>query len=87
MRWAPGATRSHLIEYLTQLEHSSQGLYQHSGLALITESVLQYAGYNKPSLPLGVRYTFPCMCTKSFGIIEGMCLECTLFCAVHIFIL
>ncbi len=54
MRWAPCATRSHLIEYLLQLENSSRGLYQHSGLALITEGVLQYAGYNRPSAPLGV---------------------------------
>ena len=54
MRWAPHATRSHLVEYLNQLDNSSTGLYQHSGLSIITESVLQYAGYNKPSQPLGV---------------------------------
>lgn len=67
MRWAPYATRSHLVEYLIQLEHSSQGLFQHSGLAIITESVLQYAGYNRPSAPLGVSTYLPsstqqCLC-------------------------
>lgn len=36
------------------MEHSSQGLFYHSGLALATESVLNYAGYNKTAAPLGV---------------------------------
>ena len=54
MRWAPNATRSHLIEYLLTREHTSKGLYQHSGLALATESVLNHAGYNRGSAPLGV---------------------------------
>eukprot|EP00106_Octopus_bimaculoides_P007153 XP_014774595.1 PREDICTED: phosphatidylinositol 4-kinase alpha-like isoform X3 [Octopus bimaculoides] len=53
MKWAPNATRSHLIEYLLKMEHSSQGLFYHSGLALATESVLNYAGYNKTAAPLG----------------------------------
>ncbi|CAH1801953.1 unnamed protein product [Owenia fusiformis] len=48
MKWAPNATRSHLMEYLRV-----QSLTQHSGLALATESVLKYAGYNKSSAPLG----------------------------------
>ena len=54
MRWAPSATRSHLMQYLLQMDHSSRGLYQHSGLALITESVLQHAGYNRSAAALGV---------------------------------
>lgn len=54
MKWAPNATRSHIIEYLLKMEHSSQGLFYHSGLALATESVLNYAGYNKTAAPLGI---------------------------------
>ena len=54
MKWAPNATRSHLIEYLLQQDNSSEGLFQHSGLALATESVLNYAGYNQTAAPLGV---------------------------------
>ncbi|XP_046360282.2 phosphatidylinositol 4-kinase alpha-like isoform X1 [Haliotis rufescens] len=53
MKWAPNATRSHLIEYLLQQDNSSEGLFQHSGLALATESVLNYAGYNQNAAPLG----------------------------------
>ncbi|ESO97694.1 hypothetical protein LOTGIDRAFT_103639 [Lottia gigantea] len=53
LKWAPNTTRSHLIEYLLRMENSTAGLFQHSGLALVTESVLNYAGYNKNSAPLG----------------------------------
>ena len=59
MRWAPSATRSHLMQYLLQMDHSSRGLYQHSGLALITESVLQHAGYNRSAAALGVIKRIP----------------------------
>ena len=55
MSWAPSATRSHLVNYVLELDNASRGLCQHSGLALITESVLQCAGYNRPSAPLEVR--------------------------------
>ncbi|XP_013387820.1 phosphatidylinositol 4-kinase alpha-like [Lingula anatina] len=53
MKWAPNAARSFLIEYLLQLENSQFGLSLHSGLALATESVLKYAGYNRQAAPLG----------------------------------
>lgn len=56
LKWAPKTTRSHLMEYLLEMENTSQGLFQHSGLALATESVLNYAGYNKTAEALGVSF-------------------------------
>ncbi|KAK3587139.1 hypothetical protein CHS0354_006780 [Potamilus streckersoni] len=53
LKWAPSTTRSHLIEYLLKFENASEGLFQHSGLALATESVLNYAGYSKTAAVLG----------------------------------
>nr|XP_006818688.1 PREDICTED: phosphatidylinositol 4-kinase alpha-like [Saccoglossus kowalevskii] len=47
VKWAPNPTRSHLQQYLVERENSSDGSFQHSGLALATESALQFAGYNK----------------------------------------
>ncbi len=61
MRWAPSTTRSHLMQYLLQMDHSSRGLYQHSGLALITESVLRHAGYNRSAAALGVSTPHCCL--------------------------
>ncbi|XP_041348000.1 phosphatidylinositol 4-kinase alpha-like [Gigantopelta aegis] len=52
IKWAPNATRSHLIQYLLQLETTSEALHQHSGLALATESVLTYAGYHQTAASL-----------------------------------
>ena len=54
LKWAPNTTRSHLIEYLLEMENTAEGLFQHSGLSLATESVLNYAGYNKSAAALGV---------------------------------
>ncbi|XP_055863268.1 phosphatidylinositol 4-kinase alpha-like isoform X4 [Biomphalaria glabrata] len=45
MKWAPNAVRSHLIEYVLQMDMEAKGLLQHSGLAMATETVLNYAGY------------------------------------------
>lgn len=54
MRWAPHSTQSHLIEYLVKLGSMSGHLGQHSGLALATEGVLNFAGYNSQSAALPV---------------------------------
>ncbi|XP_060554504.1 phosphatidylinositol 4-kinase alpha-like isoform X3 [Ruditapes philippinarum] len=53
IKWAPQITRSHLTEYLLEMENTSQGLFQHSGLAMATESVLNYAGFNRSAAALG----------------------------------
>ncbi|KAK3879548.1 hypothetical protein Pcinc_015884 [Petrolisthes cinctipes] len=42
MKWAPEATRSHLQNYQTHIDQAN--LTSHSGLALATESVMQYKG-------------------------------------------
>ncbi|KAJ4431264.1 hypothetical protein ANN_19861 [Periplaneta americana] len=52
MKWAPHATRSHLQDYLNQIP--SSGMWHHSGLALATESMLQYTGLNLQSAPLSI---------------------------------
>ncbi|XP_071946499.1 phosphatidylinositol 4-kinase alpha-like isoform X2 [Antedon mediterranea] len=48
VKWAPSITRSLLQQYQMTLENSD-GLSQHSGLELATESALQFAGPNVSS--------------------------------------
>ena len=55
MRWAPSTTRSHIMEYLLQMDTTQGGLHRHhSGLAIATESVLNYAGFSRQSMAAGV---------------------------------
>ena len=54
MKWAPNSTKSHLAQYLHEVENSTEGLKQHSGVALAMESIQSYAGYNRTASPLAV---------------------------------
>ncbi|XP_060518279.1 phosphatidylinositol 4-kinase alpha [Cylas formicarius] len=50
MRWAATWTRSHIQEYINQIP--SSGMWQHAGLSLALESILQFGPLNLFNAPL-----------------------------------
>ncbi|XP_015519648.1 phosphatidylinositol 4-kinase alpha isoform X1 [Neodiprion lecontei] len=50
MKWAPHATRSHLQEYINHIP--SSGMWHHAGLALATDSVLEFTDLTIYTAPI-----------------------------------